>query len=294
MKHLIILASIAVLTIGAAACTREKPTNETPPPQVAASDLTTTPGAPGAATVAPGSPPAPTDTPVVTSTVVVAPTSVPTAVLPTSVPVVPLVPVSTPTPSASAPGTYTVQWGDWLNKIAQQFGVSTQAIVDANPGLNPNLIYPGQVLKIPAPGTTPPSSGGVTPPTTNPGTYTVQRGDWIYAIARRFGVTVPALLAANPGINPNFVPRSGVEHPRRRRNDASAWTRRQLYRSAGRYTFLDCGALPHDDVRLANCESSGESELYLPGASTDHSAVMPQDSNTTRGASEAICASRSL
>lgn len=201
MKHLIILASIAILTIGAAACTREKPTNETPAPQVAASDLTTTPGA---ATPVPGSTSAPTDTPVVTSTVIVTATSAPTAVLPTSVPVVP---VSTPTPSApaSAPGTYTVQWGDWLNKIAQQFGVSTQAIVDANPGLNPNLIYPGQVLKIPAPGTTPPSSGGVTPPTTNPGTYTVQRGDWIYAIARRFGVTVPALLAANPGINPNFV-----------------------------------------------------------------------------------------
>ncbi|MGQ0602998.1 MAG: LysM peptidoglycan-binding domain-containing protein [Anaerolineales bacterium] len=47
---------------------------------------------------------------------------------------------------------YTVQRGDWIFKIARAFGVSPQAIINANSpigGLNPNLIYPGQVLCIP-------------------------------------------------------------------------------------------------------------------------------------------------
>lgn len=45
--------------------------------------------------------------------------------------------------------TYVVQRGDWLSRIAQRFGVSLFALLQANPLMNPNLIYPGQVLVIP-------------------------------------------------------------------------------------------------------------------------------------------------
>ena len=38
-----------------------------------------------------------------------------------------------------------------------------------------------------------------------PNPYTVQSGDWIYKIARNCGVAVSALIAANPGINPNSI-----------------------------------------------------------------------------------------
>lgn len=210
MKHLLILASIAVLTMGAAACTREKPAET--PPSVAAQDLTPIPGTPGAATSVTPPTPVPTDTPVVTSTVTIPPTTAP-APVPTSAPVASSTPVTpvAPAPPISAPGTYTVQWGDTLTKIALKFGVTTQAIVAANPGLNPNYIVPGQTIVIPAPG------GPAAPsPTAGPGlvqppsagctpTYTVQRGDWIYAIARRFGISVAALLAANSGTNPNIL-----------------------------------------------------------------------------------------
>lgn len=196
VKRLLILASVAVLTMGAAACTREKPTNETPAPQVAASDLSPTPETPGAATTIIPTTPSPTDTPMVMPTVIITATIAPA-------------PTSTPTPAAppTAPGTYTVQWGDTLNKIAQKSGATTQAIVAANPGLNPNYIVPGQVLVIPAPGgagTPVPTTGPVQPAACTP-TYTVQRGDWFYAIARRFGVSVPALIQANPSANSNVV-----------------------------------------------------------------------------------------
>ena len=59
--------------------------------------------------------------------------------------------------SATTPGaratpagqqSYTVQSGDSLSKIAQTFGVTQQAIVDANPGLTEDIKI-GQVLQIP-------------------------------------------------------------------------------------------------------------------------------------------------
>jgi len=34
-------------------------------------------------------------------------------------------------------------------------------------------------------------------------TYKIQKGDMLYRVAAKFGVTVPAIEAANPGLNPN-------------------------------------------------------------------------------------------
>lgn len=58
-------------------------------------------------------------------------------------------PLPTAPPSASAVGTYIVQPGDSLSRIAAKLGVSLQALIDANAITNPNLIYVGQVLTIP-------------------------------------------------------------------------------------------------------------------------------------------------
>ena len=210
MKHFIFLAFFAMLTMSAVACTREKPPAETPAAPVIAQEVSPTAGTPGAATTAVS------ETPVITTTLQV-PTEVPTLVftqtvsLPTSTPVptsAPAAATSAPIP-ASAPGTYTVQWGDTLYSIAAKEGVTVAAITAANPGINPNMIVPGQILNIPASGTQPQPPPVSTVPSMVPSactpTYTVQRGDWIYAIGRRFGVSVPAILAANPGINPNIL-----------------------------------------------------------------------------------------
>jgi len=94
-----------------------------------------------------------------------------------------------PIPGGGGQATYVVQPGDWLYNIARKFGVSPDAIVAANPGVIPNSLYPGQVLVIPNAG-----MGYNT-------TITVQPGDTINSIASRYGVTVEALMAANPGLN---------------------------------------------------------------------------------------------
>lgn len=95
---------------------------------------------------------------------------------------------------------YVVQPGDTLFRIGRRFGVTVGAILAANPQItDPNVIFVGQIINIPVTGTPPP-----TPPP--PGRYIVQRGDTLSAIARRFRVTLAALIAANPQIrDPNLI-----------------------------------------------------------------------------------------
>ena len=60
-------------------------------------------------------------------------------------------PVPTDTPAASTgQQEYTVQAGDSLGAIAEKFGVTVDAIVQANSITDPNLILPGETLIIPA------------------------------------------------------------------------------------------------------------------------------------------------
>lgn len=55
---------------------------------------------------------------------------------------------NTPQPQPQPEQTYTVQPGDTLSEIASRFGTNYQRLADINGVSNPNIIYPGQVLKI--------------------------------------------------------------------------------------------------------------------------------------------------
>ena len=110
----------------------------------------------------------------------------------------PTAPISTPpakstTPAAAPAGAdYTVKSGDTLEAIARAQlgdGQKWRAIVEMNPGLDPKALKVGQKLKMPAGGTatakesSAPASGAANSATN---TYTVQKGDTLVAIARKF------------------------------------------------------------------------------------------------------------
>jgi LysM repeat protein len=51
----------------------------------------------------------------------------------------------------SGPITYTIQAGDTLWSLAEQFGVPVELLAAANPTLNPDVLFPGEVVTIPDP-----------------------------------------------------------------------------------------------------------------------------------------------
>ncbi len=106
--------------------------------------------------------------------------------------------------TTSGQGSYTVQSGDTLSEIAARYGTSVNALARLNGIQNPNLIYPGEVLKIS--GTAAVSGGSYSNATaTSQGTYTVRSGDTLSGIAARYGTSVNALARLNGIQNPNLI-----------------------------------------------------------------------------------------
>ncbi len=104
-------------------------------------------------------------------------------------------PTATPKPPDGSSFTnYVVQPGDTLSRISRKFGVSPQEIAEANGLVNPNLIYAGQVLKIP-------TSTPEKPPQV---THTVQRGETLYSISLIYGAHWLSIAQAN-NIAPPYV-----------------------------------------------------------------------------------------
>jgi LysM repeat protein len=98
------------------------------------------------------------------------------------------VPASASQPEQQPATTYSVVSGDTLWKIAQKFGVTAQAIVDANKMDPTAYLYIGQKLIIP--GVAQPELPAAT-------TYSVVSGDTLWKIAQKFGVTAQAIVDAN-------------------------------------------------------------------------------------------------
>jgi len=110
-------------------------------------------------------------------------------------------PVLVAPPGAPQPQEYVIRKGDSYSTLAKKFGVSTKAIQEANPGVDPLKLQIGQKINIP-----PPSAGPVATPT-GPGAppvdatgeviYVVKSGDRLEVIAKKYGITAKAIADAN-------------------------------------------------------------------------------------------------
>jgi LysM repeat protein len=166
--------------------------------------------------------------PVAIPVTVIAPTSVPITdsgaggILPTSTggaftstPSGLITPTALANPNASGDGcTYTVQTGNTLFRIALSNNITLEQLRDANPALRGDLIQPGQTLTIPGCGAGLDAGGNPVPTSTLAATataveaqttHTVAAGETLIAIARRYGVTVQAIVSANNLQNPNLL-----------------------------------------------------------------------------------------
>jgi LysM repeat protein len=107
---------------------------------------------------------------------------------------VPLPPAGGNVPACNG-ALYTIKKGDTLYDIARRNSIPINDLLVANPGVVPEKLEPGQTICIPG-------GGGSSPFCANGTPYTIRRGDTLYAIAIRFGVTLADILEANPGVNP--------------------------------------------------------------------------------------------
>jgi LysM repeat protein len=94
----------------------------------------------------------------------------------------------------------TVAAGDTLSAIARRCQSTVAAIVDANPEIaNPDLIFPGMTVRMPA-------AGGLPPDTL---THSVLPGEMLAAIAERYGTSIEAIRGANPQLAEGAEPEVG-------------------------------------------------------------------------------------
>ena len=113
----------------------------------------------------------------------------------------------------SLPGSLTLDYkiepGDRLYSLAKEYGTKVDAILGANPGLDPKRLKVGQSIVIPRNST---SVAAAVPAATSSretvgnsnAAYKVKRGDTLTRIARKNGVTLSALRRAN-GLNSDRI-----------------------------------------------------------------------------------------
>ncbi len=89
---------------------------------------------------------------------------------------------------------YIIRPGDTYFRLAQRYGTTVTRIIAANPGHNPNQLQVGERICIPT----------TEPPVQCPAgtrSYRVRSGDSLFLIARRFGVSMSAIINANPNVD---------------------------------------------------------------------------------------------
>ncbi|MBM3123774.1 MAG: LysM peptidoglycan-binding domain-containing protein [Chloroflexi bacterium] len=177
-------------------------------------------------------------------------------------------------------GTYIAESGDTVEKIASKCGTTASAIYAANPGISSKLSA-GQALTVPGPSGTSSgsttsgsstSSGSTYSPVTYSGKYYVKYGDTFSAIAKRYGVSVNSLWAANPHIRDiNYIYVGQLIYVPSSSGSSSGSS------GSGTTPYFTYGTVPANTqkgtVKLTN-SANGEVYVSLQGTTADGSSVI--------------------
>ena len=107
------------------------------------------------------------------------------------------------TTNATPVGSYSVKAGDSLSAIAARYGMSYETLARLNNISDPNRIYVGQTLNLGTSGYT--SHHYAASSSINGGSYTIQAGDTLSAIAARYGMSYETLARLNNISDPNRI-----------------------------------------------------------------------------------------
>ena len=184
------VVGLTAMLIGGQGCKRDEPV----PPPAAQVEIPPPAYDPGTS-----APPPVSVTPASTNGATAPTRPIPDYVAPPPVPgpVLPPEPVK-PEPTLGA-RDYVIQKGDTFASLAKKEGLSTKAIEKANPGVDPRKLKINQKIVIPPPTAPTAAPAPMAAPTNTDGgeSYAVQSGDNLTKIAKKHGVSVPALRKAN-------------------------------------------------------------------------------------------------
>lgn len=105
-------------------------------------------------------------------------------------------------------GHYTVQAGDTLYSIARRNGMNLSSLLSLNGLSQSSTIFPGQRLTLSQFEGTSAGYRTTASSTSSTGNYTIQAGDTLYSISRRFGISLSTLLVNN-GLSASSLIRPG-------------------------------------------------------------------------------------
>jgi LysM repeat protein len=212
----ILLVVVAVLLGGLAGCSRSAQVREAEETEMSATTEvevslggevgTPTPGQTVVSAVT-------SSLPTSTTVVEMQPTMEPTGeAIAADLPATPTEAAAAAEPPASEPSTsstegevvvHTVKRGETLSSIAQEYGTTVKAIKEANDMGDSSTIFSGQELQIPTSGDTSTKSTGKSKSSTSSTSggcryrHKVKKGEWVWQIARDYGVSPYKILSAN-------------------------------------------------------------------------------------------------
>ena len=99
---------------------------------------------------------------------------------------------------------HTIQSGETLYRLSKMYGITTQEICDANPGLSTSNFRVGEticipnVAKIPENNVTATEQEGKNGQSSKTIKHTVKKGETLYRIAKNYGIEISDIHAANP------------------------------------------------------------------------------------------------